>query len=82
MLTKLSAFTLALALMGAPAFAMDCEKEFRVRIDRMMSKPDIRVPISDMVASTKFVVEGYDFCMKGDMDKAKTFFEKASKGSM
>jgi len=68
--------------MGTPAFAaMDCEKEFRVRVDRMMTKPDIRVPISDMVASTRFMVQGYEFCMKGDMDQAKTFFDRASKSS-
>jgi hypothetical protein len=78
MLRTISAFALVLTFAGTPAFAaMDCEHEFRVRVDKMMGKPDIRMPISDMVASTRFLVQGYDSCMKGEMDDAKSFFEKA-----
>lgn len=82
MLRILSAGVLALAFAASPASAaMDCENEFRVRINRMMGGPDIRVPINDMVASTRFMVQAYEYCMKGDMDAAKTFFERASKSS-
>lgn len=78
MLRTLSACALVLTFAGTPAFAaMDCENEFRVRVDKTMTKTDIRVPINDMVAGTRFLVQGYDSCMKGDMDNAKTFFEKA-----
>jgi len=45
----------------------------------MMGKPDIRMPINDMVASTRFMIQGYDACMKGDMTGAKSFFEQAGK---
>jgi len=79
MFRKISAATLALAFLSAPALAMDCEQEFRVRIDRMMAKPDIRVPISDMVSSTRFILQGFDACMKGDMTSAKSFFEQSQR---
>lgn len=79
MVRRLSAFALVFSILATPAFAMDCEQEFRVRIDRMMSKPDIRIPITDMVAQTRFLVQGFDACMKGDMTSAKQFFERASK---
>jgi hypothetical protein len=79
MLRTLSACALVLTFAGTPAFAaeMDCKQEFRVRVDKMMSKPEFHTRIDDMIDSTHFLVQGYDACMKGDMDNAKTLFEKA-----
>lgn len=81
MVRKIYVCAVLVACLATPAFAqsMDCEQEFRVRVDRMMSKPDIRIPTRDMVATTRFVLQGYDACMKGDMTGAKDFFEKAGK---
>ncbi len=79
MLRTLSACALVLTFIGTPAFAasMDCKKEFRVRIDGMMAKPEFHTRIDDMIQSTRFLVQGYDACMKGEMDSAKDLFEKA-----
>lgn len=78
MLRTLSACALVLTFAGTPAFAaMDCKQEFRVRVDNMMAKPEWHTRIDDMVQSTRFLVQGYDACMKGDMDNAESFFEKA-----
>jgi hypothetical protein len=74
-------FGAAIALMAftAAASAMDCEKEFRVRVDRMMAKPT--VPTGDMIEMTRWSLQGYDACMKGDKKTATEFFEKAGKFS-
>lgn len=81
MIRKISACALLVTFLATPAFSqsMDCEQEFRVRVNKMMGKPDIRMPINDMVASTRFMIQGYDACMKGDMTGAKSFFEQAGK---
>ncbi|NJM34445.1 MAG: hypothetical protein HC850_06735 [Rhodomicrobium sp.] len=77
MFRTLSASALALALLTANASAMDCSQEFKVRLDKMMAKPT--VPVTDMVNTSRFLVQAYDACMKGDMASAKTFFDKAMK---
>lgn len=64
-------------LMAVPAMAMDCEKEFRVRIDQMMSKQTIS--FADKVEITRFTLQGAEACMKGDKAAAQSFFEKAAK---
>ncbi len=68
---------LALVSLSASASAMDCEKEFRVRLDKMMAKP--AVPSGDVIVTTRYMLQGYDACMKGDMTSAKDFFERAAK---
>ncbi len=78
MLRTLSACALVLTFLGTPAFAaMDCQKEFRVRVDKMMGEPKIHTRIDEMVQSTRFLVQGYDACMKGETDSAHDLFEKA-----
>jgi DNA-binding FadR family transcriptional regulator len=77
MFRTLSASVLAIALLSANAYAMDCSQEFKVRLDRMMSKTS--VPTVDMVETARFLVQGYDACMKGDQKSAKEFFEKGMK---
>jgi hypothetical protein len=74
--TVLALGFLALGALAVPAHAMDCQKEFRVRVDRMMAKRDIRVPTLDMINTTRFLLQGYDACMSGDMVSAKSYFEK------
>ncbi|MDZ4792215.1 MAG: hypothetical protein SGJ17_13580 [Hyphomicrobiales bacterium] len=69
--------TFALASLTITASAMDCEKEYRVRLDKMMAKPG--VPSSDVIATTRYMLQGYDACMKGDTKTASEFFEKAGK---
>ncbi len=72
-------FVAAIAIMSlsVTASAMDCQKEFRVRLDKMMTKTAIAS--SDVVSSTRFMLQGYDACMKGDTKSAFEFFEKAGK---
>lgn len=75
MFRKISAAALALAFMAGPAFAMDCENEFRVRVDRMMEKPTAKTFY--MINTTKFLIQGYDACMKGDIENATKYFKDA-----
>lgn len=67
----------AVLAFSTAASAMDCEKEFRVRVDKMMAKP--AVPNGDLPNGTRWVLQGYDACMKGDSKSALEFFEKANK---
>jgi hypothetical protein len=79
MLRLLTASALILGVMQTPALAkMDCSKEFRVRVDRMMSQGDT-VPTKQMIYTTRFLLKGYDACMKGDTETARDFFEKTTR---
>ena len=78
MFLKVCAAALASVFLAAPALAMDCEKEFRVRVDQM-AKPEIRIYSKDMVHLTRFALKGYDACMKGDMASARKYFERATR---
>jgi hypothetical protein len=75
MFRKLSAAALALAFLATPALAMDCEKEFRVRVDHMMEAPTAQTIY--FIKTTRFLLQGYDACMKGDMETATKSFEEA-----
>ncbi|MDX2264930.1 MAG: hypothetical protein NW215_08155 [Hyphomicrobiales bacterium] len=68
---------IALFAFTATASAMDCAKEFRVRLDKMMAKAG--VPSSDAVETTRYMLQGYDACMKGDMKTAMEYFERAGR---
>jgi hypothetical protein len=79
MLRILTASALILGVMQTPASAkMDCGKEFRVRVDRMMSQGEA-VPTKQMIYSTRFLLRGYDACMKGDMETAREFFDRTTR---
>lgn len=71
---------LALSL-AAPVWAqkMDCGKEFRVRVDRMMSEAQRPGSLAEaaMVNRTRYALQGYDACMKGDMKTARQLFERS-----
>lgn len=79
MKTMLALTGLAAAMLAGPAAAMDCGKEFRVRIEKMMSDPSRPQSLSEavMVDRTRFALQGFDACMKGDMKSARSFFDKA-----
>jgi hypothetical protein len=80
MFRTISAAALALTFLSMPAFAaMDCEKEYRVRVDHMMEKFSVQFPIKDMVHLTRFTLMGYDNCMKGNMKMAHKYFDEAMK---
>ncbi|MDZ4792043.1 MAG: hypothetical protein SGJ17_12680 [Hyphomicrobiales bacterium] len=72
---------LLVCLSATPSFAMDCQKEFRVRVDAMMAEASKSSSLSDaiMVNRTRFALQGYDACMKGDMNAAKDYFAQAGK---
>ncbi len=65
--------------LASPSVAMNCETEFRVRVDQMMSKQTLS--LAEKIEITQFALKGAEACMKGDMNSAKTFFDKAAKMS-
>ncbi|MDX2265565.1 MAG: hypothetical protein NW215_11415 [Hyphomicrobiales bacterium] len=78
---KLLVFAAVAALHAAPAAAMDCQKEFRTRVDAMMAEASRSSSLSDaiMVNRTRFALQGYDACMKGDMKAAADYFERSGR---
>jgi hypothetical protein len=82
MLRTFSAALLAVAALTGPAIAqMNCDEEFRVRVNRLHpNEPDdIRMPMEDMVAITRFTLQGYDACKQGNMEMARKHFDAAMK---
>lgn len=68
---------MACALLPAAASAMDCQKEFRIRLDRMSKAP--AMTSADMIETTRWILQGYDACMKGDMKTAREYFDRTAR---